>query len=359
VDRVLGLVVAAAELRWVLVDGASGAGAAVDRGVLAIDEAAGFDPDPLIAALAEEHRLHAVGLSWCAGAESAAMAVHAACKAHGLGPREVAITQTEALKVLAAGIAERAGCPFVVVCDIEPDATAVATVGSQRLAVDRVERPDSPGLIGEVATRVAAVRPRPDAIFVLGSGDVDALAAAVGQTATQPVITASEAAFALPRGVALAAARAVSAAPPATATPRRKAVRPALIAALAAGVVAVAGVSIGMSTGGSAPAAPPEHTGSAAEPPEHSAPAPPRAPPAPDAPPSPQEPAAVEPAPAAPPILDEPASEPAPEPAPESVAEPAGEPAYVAPAAPAGPPPAPPRLRDRVFDKFPSLNRFR
>ncbi|ODR08024.1 hypothetical protein BHQ15_09685 [Mycolicibacillus koreensis] len=351
-ERVLGLAICAAELRWVLVDGATGAGAAVDSGVLAIDEPAGFDPEPLIAELADGQSLHAVGLSWSAAAETAAMAVHAALKTHGLGPAAVAITQTEALKVLAAGVAERAGCPFVVVCDIEPDATAVATVGSQRLAVERVERPDSPGLIDEVAARVAAVRPRPDAIFVLGSGDVDALVAAVDETATQPVITASEAAFALPRGVALAAARAVPvAAPPPVATRRRKALPAALIAAGAAAVVAVAGVSIGVGTN-HGPEPKPARPATAAEQPEHQ-------PPAPDAP-RPQSPAVVEPQ-APPPVADEPApqapppalEEPAPEPAPGL----APEPVFAPP--PAAPPPPPPRLRDRVFDKFPSLNRFR
>lgn len=343
-DRVLGLAISAAELRWVLIDGTTGAGATVDSGVLAIDESAGFDPEPLIAELADAHRLHAVGLSWSAAGESAAMAVHAACKTHGIGSREVAITQNDALKVLAAGVAERAGCPFVVVCDIEPDATAVATVGSQRLTVERVERPDSSDLIADVAARVAAVRPRPDAIFVLGSGDVDALVAAVEQTATQPVITASEAAFALPRGVALAAARAVTAAAP-VAKPRRKALPAALIAAVAAGAVAIAGVSIGASTRDSAPDPKPASPATVAEHPK-------RQPPAPDAPRHPQPPAVIEPAPQAPPVLDEPAPEQVPPPAPEA----APEPVYVPPPAP---PPPPPRLRDRVIDKFPSLNRFR
>lgn len=411
-DVVLGLSITATSLRWVLVDGVSGTGDAEDRGVAEITDLATLDPDALLAPLLDGRSLHAVGIAWTAGAEEQTTKISAALTARGAQP--VAVSQIEATKVLADGIAELAGEDFLVVCDTEPDATVVVTVNSRRMTAEQIDDADP---IEQVAAVLREARPSPDIVFVLGSGDTDALAEVLRTETTRPVLTATEAQFALPRGVALVAARAAATplTPNSSHKPRislrrtvsRTAARrgPSSVArrvspqvsrrvrAAAAAVIAVVGLGVaggliahrgdtdrrtdvadhGVTQADSKPErrlndppvrepaavpAPPEQL-PAASPTPAGAPAPtaPGSGP-PDAVPADHQlappvyqPPAYEPPAYQPPAYEPPAYQP---PAYEPPAAPPP-PVYVPPPPPPAAPPPPPRLRDRIKDKIPVL----
>ncbi|WP_458317205.1 DUF7159 family protein [Mycolicibacterium brisbanense] len=376
-DLVLGLSMTSNVVRWVLVDGITGEGAPVDRGALDISDVDAFDAEALLENVLGGGELHAVGLTWSTGADAVAVKVRAALDAVGGGARVVAVPDVEAAEVLAGGIAEISDYNFLVVCLVEPDAALIATVNDQRVRAERIDRIDS-ALVDQASSAVRNARPSPDAVFVLGS-DVDAAEALVtvlrGET-TRPVFTAAEADLALTRGAALAAARTVNAAPAPVAKPLLS--RVGVLSSVLAAAVVVFVVSLSLALGlrltpestelnntGAVeqsvrpapppvaqpavvhPAPPPVHETVAAAPPsapvqEASVPEPAYVPPAP-------EPQYVPPAP-------EPAYVP---PAPEPAYVPPAPPVYVPPPAPVyAPPPPPPRLRDRIIEKIPLLNRF-
>ncbi|TDH48402.1 hypothetical protein E2F47_23830 [Mycobacterium eburneum] len=307
-------------VRWVLVDGVTGDGDAVDRGALGIGDIDAFDADALLATLVDGADLHAVGLTWSPDAAAAAAKVQTA-----LGGAAHAVSDVAATELLASGIADLAGYDFLVVCAVEPGATVVATVNARRVTAQRLPSTDATPPIEPIRAAVHGVRPRPDAIFVLGSGDADAVVAALQDQTGIPVITAAEADFALPRGAALAAARAdtVPAAP--VMPPRNPRVRVLASVLAAAVVVLVVALSLAVAPR-LQPSSPrhPQHSTAA-----HQTPAtPPRAKPT--------------VAPAAQPSMLQPLLEEQP-------------PVYVPPAAPA----PPPRIRDRIKEKLPRLNPFR
>ncbi|MHA3022955.1 DUF7159 family protein [Mycobacterium sp. BMJ-28] len=349
---VLGLSVTTRDIRGELVDGATGQGDHLDRTVL---DAA--DIQDYLATLPADEELHAVGLTWTPDAESDAIKVREALDVYSGGVPVVAVREVEATEALARGIAEMTGHDFLVVCIVEPDAAVVATVDGFQVAVEQIERVDAGTLIDRVCAVVRSARPSPDAVFVLGSEDAEELVEALRQETDRPVVTATEADFALTRGAALASAYAASLPAPEPTEPRFSRVQLLTSALGVASVAFVVSVSIVFASHGL-----PEQQHEATPEPVAASeaitrPAPPvrtaaevrelaRQPfalmnlPAPQAPPPP--------APAAPP--------PAPEPAAPANATPALPPAYIPPAAP---PPEPPRLRDRILDKIPIIGRFR
>ncbi|WP_369758505.1 hypothetical protein [Mycobacterium sp. 141] len=359
-------------VRWVLVDGITGEGAPVDRGALGISDVGTFDAEALLENVLVGDELHAAGLTWSPGADAVAAKVRAALDALGGGARVVDVSDVEAAEVLAGGIAEISGYDFLVICIVEPGAALVATVNDQRVHVERIDRSDS-GLLERASAAVRGARPSPDAVFVLGS-DVEAadtLVAVLREETARPVFTADEADLALTRGAALAAARGANAAPATVAKPLLS--RVAVLSSVLAAAVVVFVVSLSFALGlrltpestemhntsavepSVRPAAPPSIAKATAVPAPHPA-APPPVPetvgahaPAASAP----EAAPVEPAAAPEPAYVPPAPEPEPAyvpPAPPVYA-PSPVPAYV-------PPVAPPRLRDRIIEKIPLLNRF-
>ena len=72
--------------------------------------------------------------------------------------------------------------------------------------VESVDHADAATLTDRVLAVVRAAKPSPEAVYVLGSADTDDLVAALRADADRPVITATEADFALTRGAALASA---------------------------------------------------------------------------------------------------------------------------------------------------------
>ncbi|MGE0219640.1 DUF7159 family protein [Mycolicibacterium sp.] len=402
-DLVLGLSMTSSSVRWVLVEGTTGVGDPLERGSMPVGD--GFDADALLAALLDKagsRRVHAIGLSWSADAERTASAVWQALTDRHV-ENVIAVSDVEAAEALACGIAEIAGEGRVVVCVVEPAASVVAAVTPDGVIADRVDT----AAVGDVGGL------EPDAVIVVGSGDVAGVVAEVRARIDVPVVSADEADLALARGAALASASAVSLLD-AQAEPARREFSPtATLASVLAAAVVTFVVSLSAALGltftpdtpapqmarsvqepvreASAPTptkAAPVESEPPAVPAQAAPPEPPAAPPAPEvapvaetiavaAVPAPEAPPA--PLPEAPPVYEEPLA-PAPEayipPAPAYVPPapppnylppaPAAPPAFVPPAAPPAqiiPPqnsyPQPqPRLRDRIIERIPIINRF-
>jgi hypothetical protein len=367
-DLVLGLSITSKALRWVLVEGTTGEGAMTDRGTFEMaDGVDRVDPDDLLdVLLAGVHdRMHAVGVTWTTEAGQAASAVLTALSARGYHD-VIAVSELEAVEVLAAGIADIAEYETVAVCVVEPDAAVVALVDSDGVITERIGRPLDGADVVELPSSVLATLDvndwQPQGIFVVGSEDnLELLTSAIGGVTDTPVISAADAHLALARGAAIASARAVNAVAPARfRMPSPTSALRAVVAAAAVVLVASLSAAIGLSlTSNTAEQPAPADTVAAApaeQPPTQAATkarlveslrqARPlvaqtmvvAAPPAPEIPdryvPSYEAPAAAPIAPPAPPQVYTPPA-----------------PAYV--------PPVPqPRLRDRILERIPLINRF-
>lgn len=399
-NLVLGFSMTSSSVRWVLVEGTTGEGATLDRGSLPTGTDEAFDPDALISALFDKagtRRVHAVGLSWTGAAETTVSAVWQALTDRHVD-NVIAVSDLEAAEALSSGIAAMTGYERVVVCVVESGAGVMAAVTADGVSADRVDASALPEV-----TRLS-----PQAVFVVGSGDVGGVVEALEQRTEAPVISADEADLALARGSALAAASAVSLLDAQIAPERRQPSTAAKLASvLAAAVVTFVvslSVALGMTlvSGDDAPrmarsqAPVPDTVPAAPQPSAKAGPSTPKS----AAPRTSEVPAAAEPvavavqvpdaaliieppaAPMAPPAeFAEPFS-PAPAyipPAPAYV-PPAPPPNYLPPAAPppAAPPPAyappavppsaqvptaasqqqEPRLRDRIIERIPIINRF-
>lgn len=389
---VLGLSMTSSSVRWVLVEGTTGEGATLDRGCLPTDKA--FDAEALITALFDrvgDRQVHAIGLNWAGAAESAANAVWQALTDRQI-ENVIAISDLEAAEALTRGIAGIAGYERVVVCVVEPSVAVVAGVTPDGVTVDRVDAA-AVGDMGDAS---------PDAVFVVGSGDLDGVVAALERNDGTPVISADEADLALARGSALASAAAVSLldapTPPVEPDAPRTAKLASVLAAAVVTFVASLSAALGMTlvSDNEAPrvarseASVPEATPA---PPTRAAPRTPKS----ATPRTSEVPAAAEPVAVAVPvpdaalIIEQPAGEmpalrepfaPPPDyvppyipPAPDYV-PPAPPPNYLPPApvpasvdlppvqpqaaqVPTGVvPQQPPRLRDRIIERIPIINRF-
>jgi hypothetical protein len=354
-------------VRWVLVEGTTGDGATIDRGTFDLTEA--VDPDDLLDVLLideVDNRMHAIGLTWTNDAEDAASGVLAALTARDYD-NVIAVSELEAADVLAAGIAGIADYDDVAVCIVEPDAAVVALVTSEGVTVDRIARPLDGADVVELPSSVMAMLElddwRPDAIFVVGSAeDLDLITTTLEAVTDSPVISAAEADLALARGAALASARAVNGLDTAGShrPTRIGALASVLVAAVVTFVVSLA-VALGLTL---APDAVPDQPQAANT-----------APTAPE-PVSPEAQAATKVSNlaaslrAARPVVAQTmvvAVPPAPEVAPArpayeppAYAPPAPAPAYIPPAPPVYVPPVvpQPRLRDRIIERIPIINRF-
>jgi hypothetical protein len=337
---VLGLSMSSKDIRGVLVDGDTGEGAQVDRSVLNLADDDAFDAEAFLESLPLDEDLHSVGLTWSRDAEPAAIKVREALEVQSAGAPVVAVPDIEAAEALARGIAGLTEYDFLIVCIVEPDAAVIASVDGFRVAVERIDRVDSATLIDRARAVVRSARPSPDAIFVLGSADTDELVAALTDLTPQPVLTGTDADFAMSRGAALASSRPVDVADAPVAS--RRFSRVGVLSSVLAAAVVVFVVSVALLVGLLPPT--PVSTG---QPPGSSAAGPIVRPPAlpRSAPDLPALRLAREPfATAAPPVPE------AAPPAPAYVPPP---PVYVPPA-----PPPQPRLRDRIFDKIPLINRL-
>lgn len=416
---VLGLSMTQTAVRWVLVDGASVDGGPVGCGTVPVDVGAldAVGADRFVAdllghpALVDAH-IHAVGVTWTRAVAIPAHAVMRALGAYGVDD-VVPVSESAAVDALACGIADVAELEDIaVLCVAESGDGLVAVVDPGGVRVEPVgARTDVFAFADAVLAVWAADVRRPEAIFVLGCGDLQAIVSALGVASDTPVMSAAEAELALARGAALASTTAgddvLDAVIPAR--PQRNSKVLALSSVLGVAVVTLVtslAVALGLQSGPGDTtsgeiveaakqdvpvAAPPKPVEAAPKPPASRvplAPPPEALPPAPEpvALPEPVVEALPEPAPAAVPEpapavvpQEPPAYVPAPEPAyvpppapayvpppPGVVQQPAGPPGVVqqpgtapgvVPAAPAVPPEQP-RLRDRIIDKIPLINRI-
>ena len=366
-DLVLGLSMTSADVRWVLVQGPTAEGATVCRDTVDFDRL-----DDVMAAVGDNW-LHAVGITWSTDAEAAASTLLDALAERGL-TNVITVSEEEAADSLAMGIADRAGYADVAVCIVGPDDALVAVVDADGVATTRVA-PSADDMLAQLDRSDS----QPEAIFVLGAADDLESIATAFHGAAVPVITAAEADLALARGAALASAQAVNTLDARPARRRMPSRIGALTSMVAAAVVAFvvslsAALGLGLTpdhdstvaqrdtaatTGQPARLSPAPSIAKAA--PQPAAPPPlPAAPPPKPAPPEAQTVVeAAAPVPDAIPMIKPPAaSPPAPQdvpPAPENVPPPA----YVPPAPNYVPPPPPqPRLRDRIIERIPIINRF-
>ena len=361
-DLVLGLSMTSADVRWVLVEGTTAEGATICR------DAVDFDTlDDVIAAVGT-NRLHAIGVTWANEAETAASTLLDALAARGFD-NVITVSEEEAADALATGIAERGGYRAVAVCIVEPDDALVALVDVDGVRTERVD---------PTADDMLAVLDRnddqPEALFVLGSADdIDSIAPSF-DGAGIPVITAAEADLALARGAALASAQAVNtldAQPARWHLPSRIGALSSVLAAAVVVFVVSLSVALGLQlTPDADPTVAQSDTAATADRPARVPTGPSVAKPAPQPVRAAPPPAPVAPPPdAAPPVAETivEAAAPVPQAAPE--VEPAAAPPPVYDTPPAALPPAPapvyvpppppqPRLRDRIIERIPIINRF-
>ena len=298
-DLVLGLSMTSTAVRWVLVEGTTGEGATIHRDGIDFDTL-----DDIVGAVGD-NRLHAVGVTWTNEAEAEASLVLDALAARGLD-NVITVSELEAADVLAAGIADRGSYDDVAVCLVEPDAAVIAIVTPRGVTVDRIARPldeaDAVELPSSVISMLELDNWQPEAVFVVGSADdLDLVMSTLAGLTEAPVFSAAEADLALARGAALASARAVNTleAPRAPLMTRTAALTSVLVAAVVIFVISLSvALGLGLTPG----------TDTTPE----------------------QRPAAD--------AVDAPA--------------PAAPPNYVPPAPPQ------PRLRDRIIERIPIINRF-
>jgi hypothetical protein len=358
VDLVLGLSMTSADVRWVLVEGTTAEGATICR------DAVDFDTlDDVIAAVGE-NRLHAIGVTWANEAETAASTLLDALAERGLD-NVITVSEEEAADALTMGIAEHGGYSDVAVCIVGPDDALVAVVGADGVTAERVDP-----TVDDVLAVLDRSDGQPEAIFVLGSADdIYGIASSIDGAGT-PVITAAEADLALARGAALASAQAVNIleAPQARwhVPSRIGALTSALAAAVVVFVVSLSvALGLGLTPDTDSTVAQRDTAVSTDQPARvptapsvaQAVPRPvPVAPPPPAAPPPPEAVVAQTIVEAAAPVAEPPAALP-----PASAYVPPA-PAYVPPAPPPNyVPPAPPpqpRLRDRIIERIPIINRF-
>lgn len=393
-DLVLGLSATSTAVRWVLVEGVTGGGAPIDRGALDITDIDAFDAEALLTVLldaneaAVESGVHAVGVTWTSDGDGAASAILDALDARDL-QNVVSVSEIEAAEALAGGVADIAGYDDIAVCIFEPDATLVAVVDADGVTVDRQDRPTDGTDNIELAASVIALDLNDrqlDAIFAVGSVDLDPVVASLDTVAAAPVISSAEADMAMARGAAVASALAVNGMAT-TAAPlvrlrnmSRTGVLTSVLVAAAVTLVISLSVVLGlratpdshseqtknanatgeqvadatMPSAAKAAQAAPKLTLPAAAPPKPAPVAVPKPVPAPAAPPIAETMVEAAP-PATAPNYDPPEYVP-PAPAPAYV-PPA--PAYVPPAQPQVPAVVPePRLRDKIIERIPILNRF-
>ena len=360
-DLVLGLSMTSADVQWALVEGTTAEGATIRR------DAVDFDTLNDVVAAVGENRLHAVGVTWANEAESAASTLLDALAERGID-NVITVSEEEAADALAMGIAERGGYSEVAVCIVDPDNALVALVDADGVTTERVDPGDTLALLDRSGAQ-------PEAIFVLGSADdIDSVAGAFHGAAV-PVITAAEADLALARGAALASAQAVNtleAQPARWRVPSRIGVLTSVLAAAVVVFVVSISVALGLRlTPGTDSTVAQRDTAATAEqpasvpavPPVRRAvpkPVPAAPPPAPVAPPPDAAPPvaqtiveAAAPAPQAAPEIEPPAALPPADVPPPAYVPPAPAPNYVPPA-----PPPQPRLRDRIIERIPIINRF-
>ncbi|WNG90816.1 hypothetical protein [Mycobacterium sp. ITM-2016-00318] len=218
-DAVLGLSMTPTTVGLVLVEGQEADGATMDKDEFAVHDrglasavntsekaAAAVMRTEAIAA-ARGHRLHSIGVTWSADADTEASLLLESLSESGFD-NVVAVRLPEATEALARGIADVIGYESTAVCVIEPDAVVVLIVdtadGAVQTAVNHAVTTDE-DLARWLSSIFAQADWRPEALVLVGSGsDLEAITPHLEDVLAVPVFVPAEAQLALARGAAIA-----------------------------------------------------------------------------------------------------------------------------------------------------------
>ena len=213
-DVVLGVSMAPAAVRMVLVEGADANGATVDQHC--VTSIAGTSDKHVLAGILGTrisvadgaHRIVSTGVAWSDHGDAAQL--KKALRANNIDD-VILVSELHAASALAQAIGQALGCQYIALMFLERDTATVAVV---RIADGAVVRVDSRSLhaadtAAEMQNMVAGLERLaipPQAVFVVGSGiDAVALKPRLAACTTLPVHAPDDAALALARGAALAA----------------------------------------------------------------------------------------------------------------------------------------------------------
>ena len=203
-DTVLGVSMAPTAVRMVLVEGENGDGATVDQDNF--DLPAGDDSGPVTSAnevvsailgtregaAAGGYQLASIGVTFTDPVEAAALR-------DALAARKVEnvmlVSAFLAAAALAQTVGNRTNYARTALLYVEPDNATLAVVESGDGSIVDVHRQplpaDDQAAVAELVTLVSGVEalaPRPDAVFVVGSGvDIPMIMSALGEATTLPL----------------------------------------------------------------------------------------------------------------------------------------------------------------------------
>ena len=221
---VLGLSLTPTSVGMVLVEGDDADGVVLDHVIIddtVIEGAAGSSETDSVAAsvqrmrasaVGDGHRLLATGLP--GSDHRAAAALRDTLTAGESGHEVVLVPQVHAASALAWAAGRSLGCATTAVMLIEREAATVSVVDTTGGHVLRVLRrslhsPDAMAVLTEMITELDECGPRPDALFVAGSGvDIAAMTSYLQYAARFRVSAPEQPELALARGAALSAVHA-------------------------------------------------------------------------------------------------------------------------------------------------------
>ncbi|EID16271.1 DUF7159 family protein [Mycolicibacterium phlei] len=221
-DIVLGVSMTPTTVRMVLVEGERADGATVDHDVFDVTggddsatSAAAAVVDAVLgtkeSALAGGHNLRAIGVTWSDHAEAAQL--RDALAARGIDD-VLLVSDGLAAAALAQAVGRAMDYTTTALLFIDRDTATLSVVQTDDGSVVKVlsrtlHSSDAMAVLADMAAAVAAQEAAPDAIFVVGSGvDVSAVKNHLEHLVNIPVRAPDDAAMALARGAALAAAQA-------------------------------------------------------------------------------------------------------------------------------------------------------
>ncbi|OBI22745.1 hypothetical protein, partial [Mycobacterium sp. E2497] len=233
-DVVLGVSMAPATVRMVLVEGEAAGGVTVDQDgfPLADQTTAAAAADRVVAAILGTresaaqggYRLKSSGVAWTHPSEAAALR-------NTLAERKIENVMLVSSVMAAAALAQAAGsatnCARTALLYVEPSTATLAVVDTADGSVADVRRHPLPGsdeaALAKLAAMVSgaeAMRARPDGLFLVGSDvDIPYIKPALEAATSLSVTTPEEPEMALARGASLAAANARLGAPSTIAMP--------------------------------------------------------------------------------------------------------------------------------------------
>lgn len=220
-EIVLGVSMTPTTVRLVLVEGERADGATVDHDVFDIAAAAGSATssasnqviDAIMgtreSAVSGGHCLRATGVTWSDHAEAAAM--RDALMARGVED-VVLVSELHAAGALAQAVGRAVGYQTTALMFIERDSATLAVVqtgdGSNMKVVGRnLRNADAMAALTDMVRNLETREPRPEALFLVGSGvDVASAKSHLEDSVSIPLSAPKEPEFALARGAALVAA---------------------------------------------------------------------------------------------------------------------------------------------------------